>query len=74
MTRSLFEATYPNITSWVNGGGWIEVGEAEYVNSFVRAFDEGGMIWEGQQSYRTVDQALQDLDAGIKAWVEEHGM
>lgn len=71
--KSLFEASYPNITDWVNGGGWIEIGEVEYSSSFIRAFDEGGMVWEGEESYATFDQALQALEAGLKEWMEIHG-
>jgi hypothetical protein len=37
-----FEARYPNITRWVESRGWIEIGKAEYSESLIRAFDEGG--------------------------------
>jgi len=46
-----FEKTYPNIAYWVNSQGWIEIGQDESSSSFVRALDEGGLIWEGNESY-----------------------
>jgi hypothetical protein len=39
--------------------------------SFIRALDEGGMIWEGQEHYATLGDALQDLEAGLAAWMRE---
>jgi hypothetical protein len=68
-----FEGTYPNIAAWVSNGGWVEVGYAEYTGSFVRALDEGGMIWEGVSRHESIDYALKALDQGIAEWLEEHG-
>jgi hypothetical protein len=67
-----FEACYPNITAWVQDG-WIEIGRDDYSRSFVRALDIGGMVWEGESEYPTLDAALCALGAGIAAWLEEHG-
>jgi hypothetical protein len=68
-----FAAAYPNIADWVLGGGWIEVGHTDYTRSFVRALDDGGMVFEGNHSYPTLDAALKALDVGINAWREENG-
>jgi hypothetical protein len=65
-----FAARYPNIAAWVQGG-WIEIGRDDYSRSFVRALDIGGMVWEGADEYASLEEALQALDAGIAAWVEE---
>ena len=70
---SSFEDTYPNIASWVSNGGWVEIGYEVYTGSFVRALDEGGMIWEGVSRYESLDYALKALDQGIADWMEEHG-
>jgi hypothetical protein len=67
-----FEARYPNIASWVQDG-WIEIGRDDFSRSFVRALDIGGMVWEGAVEYTSLDEALQALDAGIAAWLEEMG-
>ena len=64
-----FEDTYPNIAEWVHG--WIEIGQDEYSSSFVRALDVGGLVWEGESSYGTLDEALQALEAGLAAWMEQ---
>ncbi len=68
-----FEAKYPHISEWVLGGGWVELGRTDSTNTFARALDEGGMIWEGEASYQTMDEALQALDDGIKEWLDENG-
>ena len=67
-----FAAAYPHIAAWVMDG-WIEMGRDDFSHSFVRALDIGGMIWEGDDDYATVDAALLALDAGIAAFLEEHG-
>jgi hypothetical protein len=64
-----FAARYPHIAAWVQDG-WIELGRDELGYSFVRALDEGGMIWDGERQYATIDAALQALDAGIKRWID----
>jgi hypothetical protein len=66
------ETRYPNIAAWVQDG-WIEIGRDDYSRSFVRALDIGGMVWEGEAEYPTLDAALHALDAGIAAWLDEHG-
>lgn len=53
--------------------GWIEIGRDEYSRSFVRVLDIGGLIWEGEEEYETVDEALPAAEAGISAWLEENG-
>ena len=52
-----FEERYPNITAWVQYC-WIELGRDDYSGSFVRVLDTGGMVWEGEKRYETVDEAL----------------
>lgn len=68
-----FAAAYPHIAVWVREEeGWIEVGADDYSPSFVRAVYGGGMAWEGEPSYPSLDEALQALDAGIEAWLGEN--
>jgi len=38
-----------------------------------RALDEGGMVWEGKTKYKSIDDLLDDLEAGIAQWLEENG-
>ena len=65
--RSL-ESQYPNIALWVNEHGWIEIGPDDFSTSFVRALDEGGLVWEGDDGYASLDSALRALDAAIAEW------
>lgn len=70
MTQRI-DATYPTVARWVMEYGWIEIGQDHMSRSFVRALDEGGLVWEGQEDYATLDDALQDLEAGLVAWMRE---
>lgn len=67
------EWRYPYLASWVQNGGYVEIGHDGFSQSFVRALDPGGMIWEGKAEYRSLDEALQALDDGIGAWLRENG-
>ena len=73
MAQSL-DATYPTIARWVQEYGWIEIGQDNMSHSFVRALDDGGMVWEGRRPYPTLDAALQALEAGLRAWMQEQGL
>ena len=69
---SRFQETYPNIASWVRDHGCIEIGQDDYSQSFVRALDIGGMIWEGKRRYTTLDEALQALESGLAEWMQQN--
>jgi hypothetical protein len=69
-----FEKKYPNITRWIDEHeGLIEIGydDDDPLNSFIRAVDSGGTLWEGKESYESIDAALQDLNAGLASVLEE---
>lgn len=63
-----FEDRYPSLADWIIGGGWIEIGYEENSGSFIRALDEGGMVWEGKRKYPSIDAALKDAETGVKEW------
>ena len=69
-----FSEIYPNISAWVQSGGLVELGKDYNVQSVIRALDEGGMIWEGETKYSTMDAAFEALDAGIAAFLQEQGI
>ncbi len=72
--RSPVGDAYPSVARWVSGYGWIELGQDLPGRAFVRAFDEGGLVWEGDATYPAVDDALQALDTALAAWLrEQHG-
>jgi hypothetical protein len=66
-----FERTYPHLSRWVQGYGWIEVGQVYYSRSLVRVLDEGGMIWESDTPYTSVDEALQAAELAVAQWMRE---
>mgnify|MGYP001795396633 CR=1 FL=1 len=63
-----FEQSYPHITSWVQDG-CLEIGSISYYDdSFIRAIDEGGTVWESPAQFETLDEALAAADRGIAEW------
>lgn len=68
----MFSENYPNIKRFVKEHGWIEIGYDDFSESFVRALDIGGMIWEGQPSYQSLDEALKELETALEAWNKEN--
>jgi hypothetical protein len=74
-TSKYLESKYPTLTRFVNEIGRVEIGLGNYmISAFVVAYDEGGTIYTGQDSYPSLDAALQDLDAGIKKHLDEFGI
>lgn len=74
MTKQSFEDKYPNIAHWVDEHqGWIEIGYDPNgpLTSFVRALDMGGMPWEGEDEYESLDEAFHDLNVKIGAYLQE---
>jgi hypothetical protein len=67
-----FKERYPKIAEWTLDG-WIELGRDEYSNSFIRVLDIGGMVWEGEEWYETIDEALSEAEAAIETWSESNG-
>ncbi len=66
-----FTHRYANINRFVFKYGWIEVGFDEYSQSFIRALDPGGLVWEGKQFYDSLDEAMADLERGLAQWMKE---
>ena len=69
---SPFATTYPAIARWVNDCGWIEIGYSEGSSAFVRALDIGGLIWEGKDTYSSVDAALAAMEKRLAKWIAEN--
>jgi hypothetical protein len=63
---------YPSLWRWVTQRGWIEVGPTEGSRSFLRALDEGGMVWEGAASYPSLLAALEALEDALARWFAEN--
>jgi hypothetical protein len=68
-----FSSTYSNIAAWTESYGWIEIGQDDYSKSFIRVLDIGGMLWESKPKYKSLDDALNDLEAALEKIIEEIG-
>ena len=55
------------------GGARRAEGVDDDSHSFVRALDMGGMVWEGKSKFKSVDAALDDLEAALEKIIEEFG-
>jgi hypothetical protein len=71
--RSSLAATYPTIALWASGYGWVEFGIDGLDRPFARALDEGGIVWEGQALYESLDEALGDMEERLTRFMEEEG-
>jgi hypothetical protein len=68
-----FDEMFPTIARWISQEeGWVELGADHYSRSLVRALYGGGMVWEGKDDYKSLDEALRAMEEGIAAWLEEH--
>jgi hypothetical protein len=55
----------------VDAYGWVELGQDDYSRSLVRALDIGGMVWEGDTTYPSLDAALQALEDALERTLRE---
>lgn len=61
-----FETRYPNLTGWIRDhDGWIEIGRDEMSPSLVRVLNPGGIVWESQEDYASVDEALAEAEQAV---------
>ena len=66
-----FEDAYPALSQWATSHGWIEVGVIDGFSAMIQILDEGGLIWEGEASYPSLDAAFQAAEVAIATWLEE---
>lgn len=71
---SPFGQAYPHVARPVMTQGWIEIGQDDCSRSFIRALDVGGLVGEGDSSYPSVDEALQDWETGLAEWIRQQGI
>ena len=71
-----FEEAHPNIAHFVEAIGYSTIGhDADRpLTSFIQAIDPGGMVWEGKDSYRTLEEAFQDCEASLGKWMRAAGI
>jgi KTSC domain len=71
------EEQYPNIWNWVSNHGTITIGhDDDFPQGFLVVNNPGGTCWESEEdiNYDSLEQALDDLEANIKAYCEEQGL
>ena len=56
---------YPHLAAWVWERGWIEIGSDNYSSSVIRILDTGGLIWESEEDYESLDATLAAADAAL---------
>jgi hypothetical protein len=66
------EALFPSIARYVQGYGFIEVGDQEGFGFVVRAIGYGGVDFE-DDSPETLAEAMTVLEAGLASWLAEQG-
>ncbi len=71
-TPNGFEQLYPNISEWASSYGWIEIGDDGQRSSFVRALDEGGMVWESHDDDAMLDETLNALESFLAQRMKEY--
>lgn len=66
---------YPNIRMWMADGG-IEIGntDAGYRDTTATVYDEGGVVWETEETFTSLEALLDAIEAAIANWCEEHGI
>lgn len=67
------EAMFPAIARYVDGYGYIEVGDQESFGFVVRAIGYGGLDFEDDRP-DTLAEAMSVLEAGLARWFEEQGV
>ncbi|MDB5349951.1 MAG: hypothetical protein JWN86_1198 [Planctomycetota bacterium] len=72
-TQAKVEALFPAIARYVQGYGYVEVGEQESVGFVVRAIGYGGLDFE-DDTPDTLAEGMTVLDAGLARWFEEQGV
>ena len=66
------ESAYPNVAEWVQGCGWIEIGDQDWQGFVVRALNDGGLIYE-KKGCRSLAEAMAALEKGLEKWLQENG-
>lgn len=69
----MLDQQYSQLAAWILGGdACIELDQDDFSRSLVRILDSGGLIWESDERYTTVTQALAAAEVALAAWVEKN--
>ena len=61
--------TFSAIDYWVTSVGWIEIGDDGSSPTWIRALDQGGLVWASDDRYTSVDEAFDALETALRAWL-----
>ena len=64
---------FPAIARYVDGYGYIEIGDQESFGFVVRAIGYGGVVFD-DDTPETLAEAMAVLEAGLARWFEEQGV
>ncbi len=56
-----FSEKYQHIAAWVDRYGYISIGDDEFFSSWIRVFNQGGMIIEIEEA-ENIDEAFDKLE------------
>ena len=63
---------YPNISKLINGGGQLDIGYIQELDSYIVASDKRDILWEGLDTYESLEDALDDAEQGLKELNNNH--
>ena len=72
--ENIFATAYPHLARWVEAFGWLELGQDDFSSSVIRILDTGGLIWESEDHYDSLDAALREAEAALVAWSKQEGI
>ncbi len=74
MTQTIDEK-YRNIRMWMADGG-IEIGycDSGYTNVTARVVDDGGVVWETEETFTSLEAVLDAIEAAIADWCVQTGV
>lgn len=66
---------YRNIRMWMADGG-IEIGWTDdgFNHTTARVVDDGGIVWETDEIFTSLEAALDAIEAAIADWCEQTGV
>ena len=64
-----FSKIYPYLYQYVNNHGRIEIGPDDYLYSWLRLFDDGGMLLEVDED--SLDESLAKAEKWLPVWMND---
>jgi len=65
---------YPRITKLINSGGQLDIGYIQELDSFIVASNKRDIVWEGRNTYESLEDALEHAEKEIKKLYDTNGL